>query len=183
MTDRDRKRRSFFLLATVAVLTALILSVVVMSARKQERNLRQQPKDWLVSVPTVESKVKDLEIINAKLVRLGDLAGVAFEVKNNSDRAVMAVRISCGENGISQDGLANEDKPIVIIEPHGTLKAVMYDELTRDAPMVISSATFADGTEIGTESSVKLMQKMRAHERAKNKIQREGQPTERKPNQ
>lgn len=183
MINRDRKRRSFFLLAAVGMVTALILSVVVMSARKQEPNLQQHPKDWLVSVPTVASKVKDLEIINARIVRIGDAAGVAFEIRNNSDRGVMAVDITCGESGISQDGLEDEDNPTVIIEPHGKLKAVMYDELTRDAPIVISSATFADGTEEGSETSVKRMQKLRARDRAKHRLQKEGQPTERKPNQ
>ena len=182
MINRDRKRRFYFLLAAAMAVTALVVSVVVMSAKRQEPK-QQHPKDWLVSTPPVSSKVKDLEIINATIVSTGDEPGVAFEIRNNSDRGVMAVRITCGEGGISKDGLEDEDNPVVIIEPHSTLKAVMYDELTRDAPIVISSATFADGSEEGSESSVKLMQRLRARDRAKHKAQKEGQPTERRPNQ
>jgi hypothetical protein len=183
MKNRKPERKSFFLPAAVIVVTALLISVVVFSAVREEPK-QEQPKDWLSSIPPVMSKVKDLEIINVRLIRAGsDTPGVAFEIRNNSDRAVMAVNITCGEAGISKDGLEDEDNPTVIIEPHGTLKAVMYDELTRDAPLVISSATFADGTEEGSESSVKLMQRLRARDRAKHKAQREGQPAERRPNQ
>jgi hypothetical protein len=183
MTNRTPRRKSFFLLVVAMVGAALVISVVVFSAKRQEPK-QLHPKDWLSSIPPVMSKVKDLEIINARIIRPGsDAPGVAFEIRNNSERAVMAVAIRCGESGISQDGLEDEDNPTVIIEPHGTLTAVMYDELTRDAPIVISAATFADGTEEGSESSVKLMQRVRAHERAKHKAQKEGQPAERKPNQ
>ena len=130
------------------------------------------------------SKVKDLEIINARIVRAGsDAPGVAFEIRNNSHRAVMAVSITCGGPSITKDGLDDEEHPTVIIEPYGTLTAEMNDELTRDAPIVISAATFEDGTEEGAESSLKRMHAMRAHERARRKAEKEGQPAERKPNQ
>jgi hypothetical protein len=181
MTNRDPKRRLFLLLAAVMVVTALVVSVVVLSAKRQETK-QQHPKDWLSSIPQVMSKVKDLEIINARIVRTGDELGVAFEIRNNSDRAVMAVNITCGEAGISKDGLQDEENPTVIIEPHGTLEAEMNDELAGDTPIVISAATFQDGKEEGIESSVKLMQKIRARERGKHKAQRETKAAERRPN-
>ena len=94
----------------------------------------------------------------------------------------MAVNIACGNASISKDGLGDEEHPIVIIEPYGTLEAEMTD-LTRGAPIQISSATFQDGTEEGDKSSVELMQKLRARDRAQHKAAREKQSAGREPNQ
>jgi hypothetical protein len=87
----------------------------------------------------------------------------------------MAVRVTCGNAGLSTDGLDYEDHPVVVIEPHGVLPAEMYDELTQGAPIVISAATFADGTDEGEDSAVRFMQKMRVHSRARHKAEREQQ--------
>ena len=48
--------------------------------------------------------------------------GVAFEILNKSDRAVMAVSITCGGPSITKDGLDDEDHPTVVIEPHGVFR-------------------------------------------------------------
>lgn len=182
MINRNSKRRWFFLVGAAMAVTALVVSVVVFSAKREEPK-QQHPKDWLSSIPPVMSQVKDLEIINPRIVRAGsDAPGVAFEIRNNSNRAVMAVSITSGQSGISQDGLEDEDNPTVLIEPYGTLTAEMNDELTRDAPIVISSATFQDGSEAGSESSVRLMQKLRARDRARHKAEKERKTAERKPN-
>lgn len=154
----------------------MVVSVVVFSAKRQEPK-QQHRMDWLSAVPPVISKVKDLEIIHARIVRLGtDAAGVAFAIRNKSPRGVMAVDITCGQGGISKDGLEDEDNPIVIIEPYGTLTAEMRGELTRDAPIVISAATFEDGTEEGDETSLKFMRKIRVRERARHKPRSKDSP-------
>src|SRR6266851_612855 len=172
MINRNSKRKWYLLVAAAMVVTALVVSVVVFSAKKQELK-QEHPKDWLSSIPPVKSKVKDLEIINMRIVRAGSEArGVAFEIRNNSSRAVMAIDITSGEAGISKDGLEDEDNPTVIIEPYGTLTAEMNDELTRDAPIVISAATFEDGTEEGTESSLESIHRARAHERARHRAEK-----------
>lgn len=183
MINRNSKRGWFLLIAAVLAVTALVVSVVVFSAKRQESK-EQHPKDWLSSVPPVISKVKDLEIINARIIRAdSDARGVAFEIRNNSNRAVMAVDIMCGEAGISKDGLGDEEHPTVIIEPYGTLTAEMNDELSPGFPIVLSGATYQDGTEEGTEASLKALHRGRAHERARRKAEKEGQLAERKPNQ
>ena len=183
MINRNSKGKWFFLAAAVVAVIALVVTVVVLSAKRQEPK-QQHPKDWLSSIPPVRSKVKDLEIINARILRAGsDAPGVAFEIRNNSNRAVMAVSITCGGPSISKDGLEDEENPTVIIEPYGTLTAEMNDELTRDAPIVIDAATFEDGTEEGSELSLKFMRKIRARERARHKAEKARQPAEGKPNQ
>jgi hypothetical protein len=169
MKNRNPKRKLFFLIAAVMVLSALVVSVVVFSAKKQEKK-QQHPKDWLSSIPPIKSQIKDLEIINARIVRAGSEApGVAFEIRNNSNRTVMAVDITCGQAGITRDGLGDDEHPMVIIQPYGTLTAEMNDELTPGMPIVLSGATYEDGTEEGSESSLKAIHRGREHEKARLK--------------
>jgi len=184
MINEFLKRKSVLLFAAAIFVTACVIGGAVISARRQQPKKQLHPKDWLVSIPPLSSKIKDLEIINARIVRPGsEEPGVAFEILNQSDRAVMAVSITCGEAGITKDGLDNEDHPSIVIDPHGVLTAEMNDELTPGASIVISAATFKDGTEEGSESSLKLMRGMRAHERARQKIQKEEASPGRRPNQ
>ena len=182
MKDQIVSRKWFVLFGALVLVTASVITVVVISAKRQQPKT-QQPKEWLTSIPRVLSKVKDLEIINERIVRPNtDTAGVTFDILNKSNRAVMAVRIASGHASISKDGLEDEEHPIVIIEPYGSLPAEMTD-LTPGAPIEISSATFQDATEEGDTSSVEFMQKLRVRERARHKAEREKQSAGREPNQ
>ena len=167
MKDRNAKRKWFFLLVVVILVTITVISGGVFSAKKQEPKTRQHPKEWLRTAPPVLSEIKDLEIINQRIIRPNtDAPGVAFEIRNNSSRGVMAVEISCGQGAIATDGLEDDENPKVIIEPYGTLSAEMNDELTPGEPMVITAAVFEDGTEEGQQSSLDLMHKIRLRQRA-----------------
>lgn len=185
--NKVKSKRKWLFLAVVVVASMAIVATVVFSSKKQQptvRDMRKHPKEWLSSIPAVDSEVKDLEIINARIVRAGtDAPGVAFEIRNNSNLAVMAVEVTCGGPGISTDGLEDEDHPKVIIAPHGTLTAEMNDELTPGNPIVITAATFEDGSEKGRPSSVELMQKLRARGRARSKAVKERQHEQENPHQ
>lgn len=188
MINRNSKGTWFLVVAAVMLVAA---SVIVFTGKRQpnlsgtqQQPKRPPPRDWLTSVPPVSSKVKDLEIINARIVRPGtDAAGVAFEIRNNSPRGVMAISITSGGPSISKDGLSDEDNPTVIIEPYGTLTAEMNGELTPGAPIEVISAAFEDGAEEGDETSLKFMHKIRVRERARHKAEKQGHEPERKPNQ
>jgi len=174
------KRRPLLILATIII--TIFLAVAVPSARKQTPASRQDKpnKEWLFSIPPTRSKVKDLQIINTRIVRNGtDTTGVAFEILNNSPRPVMAIRIACGDRAISQDGLLYEGNPIVIIEPFGTLSAEMTGELKEGASIVIKSATFQDKKEEGDSLSLDIMRRMRETKRAQRAAAREMRPAER----
>ena len=118
MQSTLKSKRRAVLLAVVVLFTAS-LSLGVYSAKKQQPTAKQQnppTKEWLFSIPAVRSRVKELEIVNVRIVRSNtDMPGVAFDVLNKTDRPVMAIRISCGNNAISQDGLEDEQHPKVII--------------------------------------------------------------------
>jgi hypothetical protein len=164
MLSTLKAKRRAVLVALVVLFTAC-LSLGVYSAKKQQPTAQQQnhpTKEWLFSIPEVRSKVKDLEIVNVRIVRSNtDAPGVAFDILNKAGRPVMAVDISCGDSSISQDGLEDEEHPKVIIEPYGTLSAEMTGELKPGKPIVIASATFQDGKEEGDALSLEIMRKIR----------------------
>lgn len=155
------------------VIASLIVTAAVLSARWQSPKDKRL-KEWLSSTPQSGTKVKDLEIINLRVVgQDSDLPGVAFEVWNKSNRAVMAIEISCGKGSIAKDGLEDEDNPTVVIEPHGTLPVEMNSELDPGNSIVITAAIFNDNKEEGQKSSLDLMHKVRARQRALLKAKKE----------
>jgi hypothetical protein len=178
----ETSKRKWILLTLLVIAATTLVASAVFSSRKAatpQNPPRKHPKEWLTSVPSVDSEVKELEIINPRIIRAGtELPAVEFEVRNKSKLAVMAIEITCGAAGISKDGLGGPDNPIVIIPPHGTLTAEMNDELSPGLPIVITEATFEDGSERGRESSVTLMQKLRAKERSKHQAEKENSAKE-----
>ena len=164
MTKRFKKQ-SLFIVIEVLIVLSMVSSVA--SSEQTPVPKVTQRKEWLTSVPLVGSKVKNLEIRNARIVGEDtNSPGVAFEIWNKSKRAVMAVEVSSGPYSIAKDGLEDEQNPTVIIKPHGSLKAEMYGELNPGKPIVITAAIFDDGKEEGQESSLRLMKRVRARQRA-----------------
>jgi hypothetical protein len=178
------KRRA--VLVAVVILVTACLSLAVYSAKKQQPTAQQQnrpTKEWLFSIPAVDSRVKDLEIVNVRIVRSNtDAPGVAFDVLNKAGRPVMAIRIACGQSAISQDGLEDEEHPKVVIEPYGILNAEMTGELKPGAPLVITSATFQDRNEEGDATSLEIMRKIRETKRAQMAAEKGTRPAERNSN-
>ncbi len=159
------RKRTLFVVSGILI-TFFIVTVAVLSARWQSPK-NKQLKEWLSSIPQSGTKVKDLEITNLRVVRQDtDTPGVAFDVWNKSNRAVMAIEISCGKGSIAKDGLEDEENPTVVIEPYGTLPVEMAGELDLGNPIVITAAIFNDNKEEGQKSSLDLMHKIRARQRA-----------------
>jgi len=168
-----RLRKQILFVVSGILVTFFIVSVAVLSARWQSPK-NKRLKEWLSSVPQTNTKVKDLEIINPRVVGQGtDMSGVAFEVWNRSNRSVMAIEISCGKGSVAKDGLEDDENPTVVIEPYGTLPAEMTGELDPGNPIVITAAVFNDNKEEGQQSSLDLMHKVRARQRALLKTKKE----------
>jgi hypothetical protein len=126
-------------------------------------------------MPLVFSKIPSLEVVKATIIDADTPAArVAVEIRNNSDRIVMAVDLVSGEGGVTKSGLSDEDNPIVVIEPHGTTTIKMgFGEMTPGAPLVVNAVTYADGMEEGDESSLKVMHSGRDHNRAVSRARKE----------
>jgi hypothetical protein len=183
MTDLNPNWKWIVASLVFALLLVSTIGVGVYSAHKRQEDSHLR-KDWLTAVPRVQSHVKDLEIINPRIVREGELTGVAFQVSNKSARPVMAIRIGSGNASISKDGLEDDEHPRVIIQPFGVLDAEMF-EVTKGAPLAILSATFQDSNgsiEDGDTHSLELTKKLR--ERAKKlRAEKEKHSPDWRPNQ
>jgi hypothetical protein len=134
----------------------------------------------VTAIPTVSSKVKTIEVLSTKLIREGTPGvGVSVEVKNNSEKPVMAIDLVCGDGAVTKNGLTDEQNPIVVIPPYGTTTIEMsFGEMTADAPLVVSAVTYSDGTEEGDAKSLGIMHKIRERDRERIRAERQ---KERKP--
>lgn len=173
MRNLDAKRKWVFLFA-VMLITASVISAGVFSTKRQQPK-KEQERPRVTSMPPVFSKVKNLEVVRAWIEDPETPAvRAAVEIRNNSDKDVMAVDLVCGEGGITRNGLTDEEHPIVVIKPHDTTIVEMtFGAMTFGAPLVVSAVTYADGTEEGDEASLKAMHMVRAHDRAKLKAEKE----------
>lgn len=169
-------RRRIILLIVAVMAVVSVVGVGVLSKRSESQRQR------VTSIPPVCSKVKALEVVSFKIINENTpAAGVSVEIRNNSYKAVMAVDLVCGEGAITKNGLTDEENPIVVIEPYGTTTIEMgFGEMSPDAPLVVSAVTYADGTEEGDEESLRIMHKIRDHDREQIRAAR-AQQKERKP--
>jgi hypothetical protein len=179
MKNLIANRRWIFLFAATLI-TAALITTGGLSAKRQQPKEQVPKKQWpkeprVTSMPQVFLKVKTLEVINAWIVNheLG-MPAARVEIRNNSDKDVVAVDLVCGEGGITKNGLTDEEHPIVVIKPHETTTMEMnFASMTFGAPLVVSAVTYADGTEEGDEASLKAMHMVRAHDRAELKAKKE----------
>jgi hypothetical protein len=156
-------------LAALAITLGSLIAFVAFS-----KKLEAQRK--VTTPPPAYSKIKDIEVVGAKLINEGTpAAGVAVEVRNNSSKAVTAIDLVCGDGAVTKNGLTDEQNPLVVIEPFKTTTIEMsFSEMTADAPLVISAVTYADGTEEGDAKSLGIMHKIREHDR--QRLQKERKP-------
>ena len=143
----------------------------------------RQTQRGVITVPLTYSKVKSIQIVAAKVMNEGTpAAGVAVEVRNDSEKAVMAIDLVCGEGAVTKNGLTDEENPIVVIPPFGSTTIEMsFSEMTPEAPLVVSAVTYGDGREEGDERSLRAMHKAREHDRQMMKEIRARQNEGRKP--
>lgn len=154
-----------WLLLVGIVVTLSGITVGVFSAKRQTSNPQQKR---VTELPQVISHVPRLSVAGVSVKDPGTPAASAVvEIRNNSPFAVMSVEISTkngGDSGaVNTDGLTDPENPIVVIEPWGTTTFEMsFTAMIPDAPLVISAAIFADGTEEGDKWSLDSMKLGRA---------------------
>ena len=131
------------MLFAAMLIAALLISAVVFSAKRQQPNKQVEQQPRVNYMPPLFSKVKNLEIVRASIINPGTAAaGVEVEIKNNSNKDVMAVDLVCGDGSITRNGLTDEEHPIVVIKPNDTTTIRMnFGEMTFGAPLVVSAVT------------------------------------------
>ena len=171
--------RKWIFLSVIALLAASVISVGVFSARRQQPN-QEKVQKRVLQIPQVISHVPKLHIVSVNVKNPGTPEAVAVvEILNTSHLPVMTFEIStkneAGDSGaVNEDGLADPDKPYVAIPPYGTKTIEMsFSEMVPDAPLVLSAAVFADGTEEGDQWSRDSIRAVRAHRQALRRAENE----------
>lgn len=185
MSNRIRSRKWIFL-SLVTFVAASVITAGVFSARRQRPNQKAQKQ--VIALPPVVSHIKKLQIANIDVKNSGTPNAIAVvEILNTSPLPVMSVEIStknqAGNSGaVSDEGLLDPDNPRVVIPPYGTSKIEMsFSEMVPDAPLVVSAAVFADGSEEGDKWSLDAMRAVRKHRQELLKSEREKQKGGNKP--
>jgi hypothetical protein len=179
LTNQITNRKWVCVLAVTTLLAASTISVAVFSAKRQQPSKQKQQKR-VMELPPIVSHVPRLAIASITVRDAGTTDPRAvIEIRNNSDLAVMAVEISTkngGDSGaVNADGLDDPDNPKVVIPPHGTTTLEMsFSEMIVDAPLVLSAAVFADGSEDGDKWSFDAMRAVREHHQSLRKAQKGG---------
>lgn len=184
MTNKARRRRLIFFAAAI-VLTASVVSLGVFSKRRQEPKQKKGPTalkaERVTTLPAVFSRVKNLQVAGATLLNQGTPnAAVAIDIINNSDQPVISLEITTGDDNdwssLGIDGLEDPDKPQVAIPPHSLKTFKWYlGEVLEGYPIVITGASFADGTEDGDARTLYTMHKDRERNRAQKAAKKVGQ--------
>jgi hypothetical protein len=171
MKSHKTESVSRYILISVSAVVAIISLLVVVNPKPRNSRKQEETKPLTV-MPKVISKVKDLEVINTTLKRQGEpSAVVAIEIRNNSDKPIIAIAIESGDeqdaSGVSLDGFKGGDEPpSIILPPHGTITMEMeVSNLLPDKPLKVGGVMYADETEDGDELTRKTI---RGH---KNKAQ------------
>src|SRR5215213_640792 len=81
-------------------------------------------------LPKIVSRVKSLEVVNSTIEGQGADASVLIEVRNNSDKEIIAITLESGNDkdasGVTLEGFRSGDEPpAVVLKPHGTVKVSM----------------------------------------------------------
>ncbi|HEY0005029.1 MAG TPA: hypothetical protein VGB17_09485 [Pyrinomonadaceae bacterium] len=139
---------------------------------------KRQEKKLVTKLPSVISHVRDLEVVSATVVGEDTPEATAVvKIRNNSDLGVTAVEISTKNDidsgAVNIDGLDDPDNPNVIIRSHETITLKMgLNEMVPDVPLIVSGATYVDGTEDGDAWSINAMRKVRERRHAERKAQK-----------
>ncbi len=145
------------------------------------RWVRQEAKG-ASRLPKIVSNVKNLEVVSAAIEER-DEAGtiVLIEVRNNSDKAMIAVAVESGDDkdsaGVSLNGFKNNgEEPAIVLKPHGSLKVrFSLSDVRPGFPIRIAGVMYADGTEEGDESALGTLHRQKEHEQ---KSKRKGDPSQ-----
>jgi hypothetical protein len=161
--------RKWIVLSAATLITVSIVTAGVFSARRQRPN-EQKVQKRVVELPEVVSHVPKLRIVSVIVKNPATPEATAqVEILNTSHLAVMCVEIStknaAGDSGgVNEDGLTFPDKSQVVIPPYGTKTLEMQlSNMVPDAPLVVSAAFYADGSEEGDQWSRDAIRAVRAH--------------------
>jgi len=181
MKSNQFKRSTVLLVTIVLAVSAIVVGVSRGRSEQAPKKKGPQPlvPSTVTQLPPVISKVKDLQVSSARIVRQGTpAAAIEIDIINNSDHALVTLNISSGDqndwSSRTMDSLLEVDSLDEVKEflmmPH-SLKTFEWNlgAILENSPVFISGATFQDGTEDGDPYQIKIIH----HTRSKAKEERQ----------
>ena len=158
------------LVLSIGVVCLAITTIVGLTQRGTRASRKQQV------IPKIISKVKTLEVVGVYVDnRNEETAVIVIEVRNNSEKPIVALAVESGNekdsSGVSTNGFRNGDEPpAVILEPHETLKVRMpLSYVWPGTPVKVGAVMYLDGTEEGDEVTLGTLRRQKAHKKESKK--------------
>jgi hypothetical protein len=175
-----RTRKQYVLAVLLGTSIGLALYAINYAQTRHVKQAPPPPKERVTSVPEVISCVKNIKVVNVKLIADVPLdESVEVEVENTGEIGIIAILLETS-NGRETYGVMpsafEEDEPAAIIEPHATYTlTIAANNITPHGPYQIGSVAYIDGTEEGCEEALKTMRGLNARHEA-IKAKRKGSP-------
>jgi hypothetical protein len=137
-------------------------------ARAQNVDAIPGTRARLSALPKIESCVKHVKLVNAELVDQGGSQVAVLELENQANVAVTAIAVEQWmdqrtKQAVTAGGFTPGKQPLTVIAPSKRY-TIQLGNLSPIAPIRIGSASFADGTEEGCESSLESLREIKAHD-------------------
>lgn len=164
------------LILGIGVVCFATVSIIALAHSRVNPSWRPQGAKSNIKLPRITSKVKSLEVISATIEGAAEPnALVSIEIKNNSDKPIIAVAVESGDgdeaSGVSLNGFKGENEPpAIVLKPHGIVKVRMpLSNLRPGSPIKIGGVMYADDTEEGDESTLGTLRRQKEHEKKTKK--------------
>ena len=172
----NRRKQLPNIILSLGVASLVATAVLAYARPEASASIGRQEAETSDKPPKIISKVKSLEVLGVTVERRGELSSVVvIEIRNNSDKPIIAVAAESGSDkdasGVSTTGFKGEDEPpVVVLAPRGLLKIRMpYSYVRPGAPIKIGGVMYLDGTEEGDEATLGTLRRQKEHEKKSKK--------------
>ncbi|HEX8560884.1 MAG TPA: hypothetical protein VF668_22510 [Pyrinomonadaceae bacterium] len=170
------------LILSLGVICFTTVSIMALAGSGGKFSLTRQEPKGNPRLPRVISQVKSLEVVSVAIEGQDESkALVSIEVRNNSDKAIIAVAVESGKgedvSGVSLNGFkAADEPPAIVLKPHDAVKVRMpLRNVHPGLPVRVASVMYADGSEDGDESALGALRRQKEHEKNSKKEGRASQ--------
>lgn len=167
-----------YLLATgIAILVVVSAVAFTKSNRTNPPALskdKQEKSQTVDTLPLIISQVTGIEVVKATLKDEGTAHPFAvLELKNKSDKPVIAVTVEIGEpeeaDGVTTNGFKDGgESPSIIMEPNASVTVLLsLNNAKPGEPIRVSAVVYVDNSEEGEKTALETVHAQREHYRSK----------------
>jgi len=174
-------------LAAISIGILVVISAVALTKSKRTSppappKEKQEKNQTVDTMPLIISQVKGIEVVKATLKDQGTVNPIAvLELKNKSDKPVIAVSVEIGEpeeaGGITRSGFKEGgESPSVIMEPNGSITIELSLQNAKPGESIrVSAVVYVDNSEEGEKIALETVHSQREHTKSE-KLKRNFSP-------